>query len=191
MGARPRSATTDDLAAAADTLAEAFDDYPWTRHVLPEDDYVARLHALQLLYLQHAHEHGIVAVAGDVDAVVALLPPDAPDPAPAVVERVVELHGDRVDRLEHRPPPARAWRLETLGVRPAHQGRGLASALLAHALAEVARRGGHEVVLETSAPRNVRLYERHGFEVTGRAGGTDAPAVWSMSTAPAAAQTSS
>lgn len=191
MRARPRAATADDLVAAADTLTEAFAHYPWTRHVVPEDDYAARLHALQLLYLQHALEHGVVAVAADGDAVVALLPPDAPEPASEVVERVVELHGDRVDRLEQRPAPAQAWRLETLGVRPARQGRGLASALLSHALAEVGRRGGHEVVLETSEPRNVRLYERHGFGVTGRTDGADAPPVWTMSTAPGAAQTSS
>lgn len=46
-----RRATIEDLDAAADTLAEAFEGYPWTRHVLLEEGYEERLRALQLLYL--------------------------------------------------------------------------------------------------------------------------------------------
>lgn len=100
-----RHAQPADLAAAADTLTTAFEYYPWTRYVLPERDYLARLRALQHLYLGYACEHGIVAVTGDSDGVIALLPPHAPDPAPAMVEEVVALHGERIDRLDQAPPP--------------------------------------------------------------------------------------
>lgn len=178
----PRMADAHDLATAADTLALAFEHYPWTRHVIPEDDYPERLHALQLLYLQYAHNHGIVAVIGDCNGVIALIPPNAPEPAPELVERIVALHGDRIDRLDHSEPLAGAWRLETIGVRPDCQGRGRASALLAFALTEVTRRGGEYIVLDTSDPRNVRLYERHGFRVTGHTDIADGPTVWKMST---------
>lgn len=169
-----------DLAAAADTLTAAFEHYPWTRHVLPESDYSGRLRALQHLYLGYAHEHGIVAVAGDGDGVIALLPPDAPDPAPAMVEEVVALHGDRIGRLDQDPPPEGAWRLETLGVRPERQGQGIASALIGFALSEVRARGGGAVALDTSDPCNVRLYERHGFCVTAHSDVGDGPPVWKM-----------
>lgn len=175
-----RHARPADLAAAADTLTAAFEHYPWTRHVLPEDDYLARLRALQHLYLGYACEHGIVAVTGDGEGVIALLPPHAPDPAPAMVEEVVALHGDRIDRLEQAPPPEGAWRLETLGVRPERQGRGIASALIHFALSEVRARGDRAVALDTSDPRNVRLYERHGFGVTAHTDSGDGPPVWKM-----------
>ncbi len=175
-----RHAQPADLAPVADTLTAAFEHYPWTRHVLPEHDYLARLRALQHLYLGYACEHGIVAVTGDGEGVIALLPPDAPEPAPATVEEVVALHGDRIDRLDQAPPPEGAWQLETLGVRPEHQGRGIASALIHFALSEVRARGGRAVALDTSDPRNVRLYERHGFQVTAHSDSDDGPPVWKM-----------
>ena len=50
----------------------------------------------------------------------------------------------------------------------------------ADALNEIADRGGKQVVLDTSDPRNVRLYERHGFHVAAHTPGTDGPPVWTM-----------
>ncbi|UNX55441.1 hypothetical protein MF406_04015 [Georgenia sp. TF02-10] len=70
--------------------------YPWMRYVVPEADFTHRLRQLQLLYLGHAHEHGVVGVTEHLAGVVALLPPDAPEPAPEVVEQIVALHGDRI-----------------------------------------------------------------------------------------------
>lgn len=178
-----RCAAATDLDAGAETLAEAFENYAWTRHVLPEDDYEERLRALQLLYLRYAQEQGIVAVTDACDGVIALLPPDAPEPDDDMVEQIVALHGDRLDRLDQTPSPADAWRLETLGVRPASQGRGIAAALLEFALAAIAERGAREVRLETSDPRNVRLYERHGFRVMSHSEPAEGPQVWQMSAA--------
>ena len=83
-----------------------------------------------MTYLDYAHKHGLVAVTADRDGAITLLPPDAPMPGQAMIDRVVDLHGDRIDRLDHAAPPAGAWRLETLGIRPESQGRGRASALV-------------------------------------------------------------
>lgn len=115
MVADVQHAHAPDLDCAADTLADAFEDYRWTRHVLPEDDYLTRLRALQRLYPGYAHEHGIVAVTDNCGGVIALLAPDAPDPEPEMIEQVVSLHGDRIDRLGHSVPQVGVWRLETLG----------------------------------------------------------------------------
>ncbi|WP_230598129.1 hypothetical protein [Rhodococcoides fascians] len=60
-----RLAENHDLAPAADTLRDAFADYPWTRWVIPAEDYLATLQELQQLYLQHAHRHGIVLLTAD------------------------------------------------------------------------------------------------------------------------------
>lgn len=176
-----RRAHAANLDAAAETLAAAFEQYPWTRYVLPEADYPVRLRELQRLYLGYAHEHGIVAVTESCDGVIAILPLDAPDPEPEMVERILALHEDRIDRLGQSEAPADAWRLETLGVRPESQGGGRASALLDFALSEIAARGGTEVVLDTSDARNVRLYERHGFTITSHSEPLGRPPLWAMS----------
>ncbi len=53
-----------------------------------------------------------------------------------------------------------------IGVDPARQGGGIASALLAESLRAIDREGAI-AYLESSNPRNIPLYERHGFEVIG------------------------
>lgn len=182
----PRLATIDELPMCASALGSAFEHYPWTRYVIPEERYHKRLHDLQLLYLEYAHRYGIVTVAENIAGAAALLPPDTPEPAPEMIDQIVRLHGDRIDRLSQTPPvadqPVSAWRLETLGVHPDHQGRGIASALLRFALDEVSRRGGESVALDTSDPRNVRLYERFGFETIAHTDSSNGPPVWNMRT---------
>lgn len=53
-----------------------------------------------------------------------------------------------------------------LGVAPSMQGRGVGSAMLKYALAPLDRSGTH-AYLEASTERNIALYQRHGFVVTG------------------------
>ncbi|SDD81271.1 GNAT family N-acetyltransferase [Streptomyces prasinopilosus] len=180
MKADARLATIEDLAPAEETLTVAFMDYPWTRWVIPEDDYAKRLRELQRLYLRHALRHGVVLVTREHAGAAALLPPDAAEPSESTMEQIIALHGERIGRLTGSQPAPGAWTLETLGVRPSHQGRGLGSALIAHALRDVSRRGAQEVRLETSDARNVRLYERHGFHVTSCTDSGGGPAVWAM-----------
>ncbi|WP_233359065.1 ribosomal protein S18-alanine N-acetyltransferase [Thermomonospora amylolytica] len=59
--------------------------------------------------------------------------------------------------------------VQTIAVRPAHQGRGVGAALLTELLAEAGRRGCTEVFLEVRADndRARALYERFGFERVG------------------------
>jgi hypothetical protein len=46
-----RPATPDDVPDAADVLADAFADYPWTRWTVDADDHGERLRPLHHLYL--------------------------------------------------------------------------------------------------------------------------------------------
>ena len=58
------------------------------------------------------------------------------------------------------------WFLPLIGVDPAHQGEGHGEALMAYALA----RCDHDhapAYLESSNPRNIPFYRRHGFEPLG------------------------
>lgn len=71
--------------------------------------------------------------------------------------------GKRLTALHPRVPHAH---LVFLGVAPSMQGRGVGSAMLKHALAPLDASGTH-AYLEASTERNIALYERHGFVVTG------------------------
>lgn len=62
-------------------------------------------------------------------------------------------------------PPEPHWYLAVLGSAAVKQGSGQGSALLEHRLAECDATGTL-AYLESSNPRNVPFYARHGFEVT-------------------------
>lgn len=176
-----RPAAADDLDRAADVLAAAFDTYAWTRWTIPRDGYRDRLRELQRMYLGYALEVGVVLVDDGLRGVVALLPPQAPDPSPKFQERVAQLHGSRLAAVASAgipPQPAVAWNLATVGVHPASQGLGLGAALVRAGLDAA----GGPVALETSDDRNVRLYERLGFSVTATTVVADGPVVHSMCT---------
>jgi ribosomal protein S18 acetylase RimI-like enzyme len=56
------------------------------------------------------------------------------------------------------------WHLALIGVDPAHQGKGHGDALMAYALAQHDHMPAY---LESSNPRNISFYRRHGFEPLG------------------------
>jgi ribosomal protein S18 acetylase RimI-like enzyme len=86
------------------------------------------------------------------------------------------------EKLEAYHPHEAHAHLVFLGVAPAAQGRGVGSALLKQTLAPL-NAAGTVAFLETSTERNVALYQRHGFEVTGE---LDLPQLhmWSMTRQP-------
>lgn len=55
--------------------------------------------------------------------------------------------------------------IQTIGVLPEFEGRGIARAMMDELIAEAVRRGAGEIMLEVSStnPRAQRLYERYGF----------------------------
>jgi ribosomal protein S18 acetylase RimI-like enzyme len=58
------------------------------------------------------------------------------------------------------------WYLPLIGVDPACQGGGCGAALMRHALSRCDRDRA-PAYLESTNPRNITLYERHGFERLG------------------------
>ena len=71
------------------------------------------------------------------------------------------------------------WYLPLLGVDPAHQNKGVGGALLRH-VTDRCDRDGVLAYLESSNPRNIPLYERHGFEIVGRAQSGQSPVITPM-----------
>lgn len=58
--------------------------------------------------------------------------------------------------------------IEFIGVARGQQGRGIGSALLAQTLADCRAQACPGVALETGEARNLELYRRHGFQLSGQ-----------------------
>lgn len=95
----------------------------------------------------------------DQDRLATLVEQHAPAEQRADLDRLFE-------QMEAHHPSEPCWYLPLIGVDPSCQGRGLGSALLHYAL-EQCDRDGMPAYLESSNPRNIPLYQRHGFESIG------------------------
>jgi ribosomal protein S18 acetylase RimI-like enzyme len=76
------------------------------------------------------------------------------------------------------------WFLPLIAVDPISQGRGIGSQLMKHAVAKCDETGTR-AYLESSNPRNISLYERHGFKVIGEVRSGDCPVFTPMLREPA------
>ncbi|MBO0915504.1 GNAT family N-acetyltransferase [Streptomyces sp. NBC_00257] len=170
-----RPITDADVPTAVDTLARAFADYPFTRHVIAADGHEERIRRYQELCLTRiGMVYGRVWVADEGRAVAVWAVPGQ-DPSPAFAELgplLGELSGDRAAASEtadtamapYRPEEP-GWFLETVATAPEAQGKRLGSTVLIPGIQE-AERAGYPAFLETSSEANVRFYERLGFKVT-------------------------
>ena len=95
----------------------------------------------------------------DSERLLALAREHAPKDRSADLMQVFE----QMDAFHPADP---CWYLPLIGVDPMYQGRGCGSALLKYALARCDR-DGVAAYLESSNPRNIPLYLRHGFETIG------------------------
>ena len=89
-------------------------------------------------------------------AIEKLVPSTRKDEVLAVFEAIDQSH-----------PHEESWYLPLIGVDPAYQGNGLGSVLMKHVL-NIIDQKGLLAYLGSSNPKNISLYERHGFEVIDR-----------------------
>lgn len=171
-----------DAPRAADTLARAFRDNPGTLALLPRHDERGRLVVLRRVALGFTVAtivggHAEADFEGDVPRAVSLSFDPSSYPFSAAVRGLVSagplsaglgpaLRYARIGAyLERHHSRAPSWYLFMLGVAPELQGRGLGGRLLRD-LAARADAQGVACYLETDRASSVRLYERHGFDVT-------------------------
>ena len=83
------------------------------------------------------------------------------------------------EQMDALHPQETYWHLPLIGVDPAHQGKGIGSALLSHIL-NVCDGQNVSAYLEATSPRNVPLYKRHGFEAIGSIQVADSPRIVAM-----------
>ena len=115
-------------------------------------------------------------VDADSERLTALIKEHAPGEQRSDLERVLA-------QMETYHPSEPCWYLPLIGVDPRCQGRGYGSALLRYAL-EQCDRDGMPAYLESSNPRNIPLYQRHGFEIIGTIQAGTSPTVVPMLRAP-------
>ena len=102
------------------------------------------------------------------------LPPDVhPDEnaLAALLQRTIPEENQQeifafTERMNSSHPSEPHWYLPMIGVDPAKQGNGYGSALMKHALARCDSES-KLAYLESSSPRSIPLYRRHGFELLG------------------------
>jgi len=99
-------------------------------------------------------------VESDVEGMGAMIAEYADESA------LVDAEGFMEQMAHFHPDDANCWYLPIIGVDCAHQGQGIGAALMKHALQHIDSQGG-SAYLESSNPRNVSLYQRHGFETMG------------------------
>jgi len=177
-----------DQARAVSVQVMAFGSDPVMRWLYPEPHaYLQHFPAFVRAYGGRAFEHGTAYVDGEFGGVSLWLPVDVhvdPGPFEALIRKTVkppvqdELFSilEQMDDYHIKEPH---WYLAIIGVDPAHQSKGIGSALLRHSLEPIDVQG-LPAYLESSNPANVSLYERHGFEVLGEIRAGSSPPVFPM-----------
>jgi GNAT superfamily N-acetyltransferase len=164
-------AGTGAAAEVAGTVAAAFHPLPAAAWLVPDPDLRSQLLAGQFAILvEHATSYGTVYRTGDQQAVAVWFHRTEPAPEPPdYPARLAAACGAATPRfeildalLEQHHPGEPHHHLAFLAVNPAHQGRGLGTALLAHHHAYLDAQGVPSY-LEASSERNRRLYARHGY----------------------------
>lgn len=184
---RARHATRADVDDLGGALAAAFRADPVWRWIVPDDArWGARAAAAFGAEVAVKLRAGHTYTTDDRAGVALWTPPGLwRDPAAGQLRvapsmgRLVGARGVRrglgvLRAVERVHPEPEHWYLAFLGTHPDHQGRGVASALLAPVL-QRCDLDGTPAFLESSNPGNVAFYERHGFRVTGRAAAPGAP----------------
>jgi len=179
-----------EVPALAAVLARAFAADPmlvWP--MVTTDDLPARIRAMfEAIDTPFARE-GWMVEAADGLGVMTLLPPGSAAREEQLAAEVAPLTaavspdgGARYDAfwswIWSMLPDEPHWLLDQLAVEPAAQGRGIAGAMVRHAV-ERAEADGIPLFLETGIERNLGFYARNGFRVFAEGDAPDGgPHVW-------------
>ncbi|HEX5185909.1 MAG TPA: GNAT family N-acetyltransferase [Nitrososphaeraceae archaeon] len=183
-----KTATDLDKTTVIDALKLAFVADPATRWVWPDTQkYLSNFSSFAKAFGGKAFEYNSAHFIGnyngaalwlppnvhpDVDQLIALLQnsgsEDAKRDGPEVFEKMSSYH-----------PNEPHWYLPLLGVDPLYHGKGLGSLLIQHAIA-VCVLDENFAYLESSNPKNIPFYERHGFELLGKIQVNTSPPIFPM-----------
>jgi ribosomal protein S18 acetylase RimI-like enzyme len=182
-----KAATADEKAAVFATLALAFSADPASRWAWPDPKaYLEAFPHFAMAFGGAAFGKGSALRVGSAGAALWLPPGTDSDEAAMndlmmrTADAATAIDGPQLmQQMASHHPKEPHWYLPLLGVDPAHQNEGIGGALLRH-VTDRCDRDGVLAYLESSNPRNIPLYQRHGFEIVGRAQAGRSPVITPM-----------
>jgi GNAT superfamily N-acetyltransferase len=182
-----KAATVAERDAVNAILTLAFSGDPASRWTWPDPKvYLDAFPHFATAFGGAAFEKGSALRIGSAGAALWLPPGTGPDEAALndlmmrTADAATAVDGPQLmQQMASHHPKEPHWYLPLLGVDPAHQNQGVGSALLRH-VTDRCDRDGVLAYLESSNPRNIPLYERHGFVILGRAQFGSSPVITPM-----------
>jgi ribosomal protein S18 acetylase RimI-like enzyme len=170
-----KTATVSDEARAIAVVVLAFSADPAARWAWSDpDQYLAHFPRFVKLFGGNAFANESAYYADGYAGAALWLPPGVHPDEDALITLLqrtgsagVQKDGAAVfEQMGRYHPREPHWYLPFIGVDPCHQGKGYGAALMQHSMIPCDR--DHTLAyLESSNPKNVPLYERHGFELLG------------------------
>jgi ribosomal protein S18 acetylase RimI-like enzyme len=188
FGRSVRVAGATDAPEVGRILAAGFVDDPVLTWVFGESDRGAKL----AVFFDFLAREALVPLGATYLLPGSCAAWTTPDPPPwpnerskrfSAVLRAVCTPGDlqRLDAfdgaVQAHHPDSPVWYLGVIATVPDARGQGLGTALLKQSLTDVDS-SGLPAHLESTNPRNISLYQRHGFIVMGRIELPDGPVLW-------------
>jgi ribosomal protein S18 acetylase RimI-like enzyme len=170
-----KTATASDEAYLIDVVVRAFEADPAARWSWPDSQqYFMHFPSFVRAVGGKAITHRSAYYVDGYAAAALWLPPNVypdEDKLTSLAQRTVseKIQKDFLsvfEQMGHYHPSEPHWFLPFMGVDPSQQGKGFGSALLQHTLIRCDREN-KLAYLESSNPRNIPLYKRHGFEILG------------------------
>jgi ribosomal protein S18 acetylase RimI-like enzyme len=178
-----KQASSKDIPNIIDTVALAFAADPFVRWIYPDpNQYLSHIHKMAILFAGKAFDHGTVHYVEGYRGTALWLPPDIHPDEDALVAHmnnsILEPSREAVfavfEQMEESHPDESHWYLPVLAVDPAQQNNGYGSRLLEYAN-KMFDKERIPAYLESSNPRNISLYKRHGYEVITEIPAGDSP----------------
>jgi ribosomal protein S18 acetylase RimI-like enzyme len=169
------AATASDEASIIDVLVRANWADPAARWVWPDSKhFLMHFPSFVRAFGGKAFAHGSAYYVDGYVGAALWLPPDVHPDEEALIALVQQTVSENIqkdffpvlEQMGRYHPSESHWYLPLMGVAPSQQGKGFGSALLQHTLLQLDR-DNKLAYLESSNPRNIPLYKRHGFELLG------------------------
>jgi ribosomal protein S18 acetylase RimI-like enzyme len=166
--------TASDESSLIDVLVRAFSTDPVSRWAWPNpQQFLMHFPSFVRALGGKAFKHGSAYVDGYAGAALWLPPDVLPDEAAlnnifqqTVSEQIQKNVLAVFEQMDRYHPNEPHWYLPLMGVDPFQQGKGFGSVLMQHALVHCDR-DSKLAYLESTNPKNISLYQRHGFELLG------------------------